>query len=58
MNGSLERQNRTVSQGLKKQEGVVTEFTEHLWYFLADHAVIYSKEDVRFIFKNGMEIQV
>jgi hypothetical protein len=54
----LKDKNRTVSQGLKKQEGVVTEFTEHLWYFLADHAVIYSKEDVRFIFKNGMEIQV
>ena len=45
-------------KGLKKQEGVVTEFTEHLWHSLADHAVIYNKEDVRFIFKNGMEIQI
>jgi DNA invertase Pin-like site-specific DNA recombinase len=45
-------------KGLKKQEGVVTEFTEHLWHSLADHAVVNSKEDVRFIFKNGMEIRV
>ncbi|HCS35962.1 MAG TPA: recombinase family protein [Sphaerochaeta sp.] len=45
-------------KGLKKHEGVVTEFTEILWYSLADHAVVISKDDVRFIFKNGMEIQV
>jgi DNA invertase Pin-like site-specific DNA recombinase len=45
-------------KGLKKQEGVVTEFTETLWHSLADHAVVNSKEDVRFIFKNGMEIKV
>ena len=38
---------------LKKQEGLVTEFSEKLWNSLADHAVIYSKEDVRFTFKNG-----
>jgi chromosome segregation ATPase len=45
-------------RGLKKQEGVVTEFTEHLWHALADYVVVNSKEDVRFIFKNGMEIKV
>jgi hypothetical protein len=41
-------------KALKKQERLVTEFSEHLWYSLADHAVIHSKEDVRFIFKNGI----
>ncbi|MGE4585641.1 MAG: recombinase family protein [Sphaerochaeta sp.] len=45
-------------KALKKQERLVTEFTDNLWHSLADHAVIHSKEDVRFIFKNGMEIQV
>jgi chromosome segregation ATPase len=44
-------------KGLKKQEGVVTEFTETLWLSLADHALINSREDVRFIFKNGIDIQ-
>jgi site-specific DNA recombinase len=42
---------------LGKQEELVTEFSEKLWYALADHAVVYGKEDVRFIFKNGMEIK-
>jgi DNA invertase Pin-like site-specific DNA recombinase len=42
---------------LKKQEGLVTEFSEKLWNSLAGHAVIYSKEDVRFTFRNGVEIQ-
>jgi hypothetical protein len=45
-------------KAMRKQEGMVTEFTEHLWHSLADHAVIHSKEDVRFIFKNGMEVKV
>jgi Tfp pilus assembly protein PilE len=45
-------------KALKKQERMVTEFTETLWHSLADHAVVNSKEDVRFIFKNGMEIRV
>ncbi|MDD3996187.1 MAG: recombinase family protein [Sphaerochaetaceae bacterium] len=44
-------------RGLKKQKNVVTEFTETLWHALADHAVVNSKEDVRFIFKNGLEIK-
>ncbi len=40
---------------LEKIDGLVTEFTDELWYSLADHAVVNSKEDVRFIFKNEME---
>ncbi len=41
---------------LKKQECLVTEFSTELWYALADHVTVYSKKDVRFSFKNGVEI--
>ena len=44
-------------KGLKKQEGVVTEFTETLWHSLGDHAEVHGKDDVRFTFKNGMEVR-
>ena len=44
-------------KALRKQERLATEFTENLWHSLADHVVFHSKEDVHFIFKNGMEIQ-
>jgi hypothetical protein len=26
------------------------------WYEMIDHAMVYSKEDVRFTFKNGVDI--
>ena len=42
---------------LKRQEGLVSEFSENLWHALADHTTVYSKEDVRFTFKNGIEIK-
>ena len=42
----------------RKQEGIVSEFSDHLWNSLADHAEVHGKEDVRFTFKNGMEISV
>lgn len=42
---------------LSKQAGVVSEFSDHLWYSLADHAEVHGKDDVRFTFKNGMEIR-
>jgi hypothetical protein len=45
-------------KGLKNQECLVTEFSEHLWHSLADHAEVQGKDDIRFIFKNGMEIKV
>ncbi len=41
---------------LKKMEGLVTDFSDGLWYSLVDHATVLGKEDVRFTFKNGMEI--
>ncbi|NQT58754.1 MAG: recombinase family protein, partial [Bacteroidetes bacterium] len=42
---------------LNKQECLVTEFSNDLWYALADYATVYSKEDVQFTFKNGIEIK-
>jgi hypothetical protein len=38
---------------LKKMEGLVTEFSDGLWYSLVDHATVHGKKDVRFMFKNG-----
>lgn len=35
---------------------VVTEFDEGLWLSLVDFVTVYSKEDIRVTFKNGMEI--
>jgi len=43
---------------LKKQDGLVTKFSDKLWYTLADHAVVYSKEDVKFTFRNVVEIGI
>ncbi|PKL27470.1 MAG: recombinase family protein [Spirochaetae bacterium HGW-Spirochaetae-2] len=44
-------------KAFQKQEEVVTGFSEHLWHSLADHAEVHGKEDVRFTFRNGVEIQ-
>ena len=43
---------------LKKMEGLVTEFSDGLWYSLVDHATVHGKKDVRFMFRNGMEIKI
>lgn len=40
---------------LKKQEGLITEFDEKLWFSLVDHITVYSKTDIRFTFKDGTE---
>ncbi len=36
----------------------VTEFHEDTWYALLDYVTVYDKEDIRFTFKDGTEIQV
>ena len=43
---------------LERQDGVVTEFDENLWYSLVDFVKVFNKEDVRFTFKDGTEIKV
>lgn len=45
-------------KSLNYQKSLVTEFSEHLWHSLADHAEVHGKDDIRFTFKNGMEIVV
>jgi hypothetical protein len=42
---------------LKRLDGV-TEFQPALWYGLADHMTVYSKEDVRVTFKDGTGISL
>ena len=36
----------------------VDSFDEGAWYALVDYATVYGRDDVRFTFKNGMEIKV
>lgn len=42
---------------LEKRDGPVTEFNEEDWYSLVEYATVYSREDIRFTFKNWMEIK-
>lgn len=44
-------------KALSKHQSLVTEFSHELWHALADHVTMYSKEDIRFTFKNGLEIK-
>lgn len=39
-------------------QNAVTEYTDELWYSMIDFVTVYSKEDVRFTFKNGTEIKI
>ena len=42
---------------LVRQDGLVADFDERLWFTLVDHATVYCETDVRFTFKNGAEIK-
>ena len=42
---------------LEKLDGPLTKFCEEDWYSLVEYAMVYSREDIRFTFKNGMEIK-
>ena len=42
---------------LAKQDDLVAEFDERLWFTLVDFATVYSENDVRFTFKKGLELQ-
>ena len=42
---------------LEKQGTLVEEFDEGLWSGLVQEVVITSKDDIRFIFKNGFKIK-
>ena len=60
--GTAERQAKREKIGrfvsaLEKRDGQLTEFNEDDWYSLVEYATVYSREDIRFTFKNGMEIK-
>lgn len=40
-----------------RQDNLLIEFDEKLWCSLVDYATVYEKDDVRFTFKDGTEIQ-
>ncbi len=42
---------------LEGMPDAVDSFDEGAWYALVDHAMVYGRDDVRFTFKNGMEIK-
>jgi len=42
---------------LAKQDAI-TEFTDELWYSMIDCVTVYTKDDIRFTFKNGTEIKM
>ncbi len=44
-------------EGLKNREELVTEFDENLWYSLIEYVIVFSREDIRFIFKDRTEIK-
>lgn len=43
---------------LQKQEELITEFHEALWYNLIEYVTVYNKEDIRFTFKDHTEIKL
>ena len=42
---------------LENQECLLAEFDEDLWCSLVDYTLVHSKDDMKFIFKDGTEIQ-
>ena len=44
-------------RALEKQGALVEEFDEGLWSSLVQEVVVNTKDDIRFIFKNGFEIK-
>lgn len=42
---------------LEKMDDPLTEFDEEDWYSLVEYVTVYSREDIRFTFKKGIEIK-
>ena len=40
---------------LEKLNAPVTEFDEQLWISMVDHVVVHSKEDIRVVYRDGIE---
>ena len=43
---------------LEKQDGLTHEFDAGIWSSLVQEVIVKSKDDIRFIFKNGFEVRV
>ena len=43
---------------LEKQNGITYEFDAGIWNSLVQEVIVKSKDDIRFIFKNGFEVRV
>ena len=43
---------------LEKQDGITYEFDAGIWSSLVQEVIVKSKDDIRFIFKNGFEVRV
>ncbi len=41
---------------LNKQKDIVTDFSDSFWISFVDYVTVYNKDDIRFTFKNGMEV--
>ncbi|MDD2979125.1 MAG: recombinase family protein [Hespellia sp.] len=52
-----EEQFKNYINTLTNIEGIIQEFDEGLWSSLIDYVTVYSKDDVRFTFKNGAVVQ-
>ena len=56
---SLKPAQMAVITGLVQEtQGPLVEFCEDDWYSLADSITVYSRKDIRVLFKNGSEICV
>ena len=45
-------------RSLDKQEGLIEEFDEGLWSSLVKEVVVNAKDDIIFVFKNGLEVKI
>ncbi|MCC8075266.1 MAG: recombinase family protein [Clostridiales bacterium] len=44
-------------KALRSRKAILTKFDPEAWCTLVDYATVYSKDDIRFTFKNGLEIK-
>ena len=42
---------------LREQDTVITAYSRDFWHRMVDFVTVYNKEDIRFTFKDGTEIQ-
>lgn len=59
-NAELKARRETVESfisSLRKQDGLISDFDEQLWYSIVDYATVYSEDDVRVMFKDGTIIK-